>query len=137
MGVHGAGVRQQTLPKAIDERKVIVEALTLFETACGLSGYLKLYRDYAPELLRRRGMVASNHPDPVATTWALSFENIEKANQAAENSYAFVPSCTLTRSPKACAMMARCGTWTGIGSAWVRTRWRSMMPLPEILNIPC
>ena len=42
-----------------------------------------LYRDYAPELLRRRGVLASDHPDPVATTWALSFENIEKANPAA------------------------------------------------------
>ena len=40
-----------------------------------------------PELLRLRGSLAcdhaSDHPDPVATTWALSFQNIEKANPAA------------------------------------------------------
>jgi tetratricopeptide (TPR) repeat protein len=66
------------LPLALDQAGAYIE-----ETACGLSGYLELYRHRAPELLRRRGMLASDHPDPVATTWALSFENIENANPAA------------------------------------------------------
>jgi hypothetical protein len=35
------------------------------------------------ELLRRRGVLPSDHPDPVATTWELSFEKIEQANPAA------------------------------------------------------
>ena len=34
-------------------------------------------------MLSRRGTY-SRHPDPVATTWALSFEQIEKANPAAD-----------------------------------------------------
>ena len=68
------------LPLALDQAAAYIE-----ETGCGLLGYLELYRQHAPELLRRRGLLASesDHPDPVASTWALSFENIEKANPAA------------------------------------------------------
>jgi tetratricopeptide (TPR) repeat protein len=66
------------LPLALDQAGAYIE-----ETGCGLSGYLRLYREHAPELLRRRGALASDHPDPVATTWALSFENIEKASPPA------------------------------------------------------
>src|SRR5271165_7291960 len=46
-------------------------------------GYLDLYRSHAPKLLRLRGTLGTGHPDPVAKTWALSFENIEKASPAA------------------------------------------------------
>jgi tetratricopeptide (TPR) repeat protein len=66
------------LPLALDQAAAYIE-----ETDCGLLGYLKLYGQHAPELLRRRGLLASDHPDPVVSTWALSFENIEKANPAA------------------------------------------------------
>jgi tetratricopeptide (TPR) repeat protein len=66
------------LPLALDQAGAYIE-----ETGCGLSAYLSLYRHGAPELLRRRGMMASDHPAPVATTWALSFEKIEKARPAA------------------------------------------------------
>jgi tetratricopeptide (TPR) repeat protein len=57
------------------------------ETGCGLSGYRDLYRSHALDLLGRRGALASDHaadhPEPVATTWALSFEKIEQANPVA------------------------------------------------------
>jgi hypothetical protein len=66
------------LPLALDQAAAYVE-----ETGCGLSDYLRLYRNHAPELLRRRGTLASDHLDPVVTTWALSLEKIEKANSAA------------------------------------------------------
>jgi hypothetical protein len=66
------------LPLALDQAGAYIE-----ETGCGLPGYLELYRSHALELLRHRGVLASDHRDPVATTWALSFENIEKANPAA------------------------------------------------------
>jgi hypothetical protein len=66
------------LPLALDQAGAYIE-----ETGCGLSGYLELYLDYAPELLRRRGALASDHPDPVASTWVLSFEKIKQANPAA------------------------------------------------------
>jgi hypothetical protein len=41
------------LPLALDQAGAYIE-----ETGCGLSGYLELYRSHAPELLRRRGMLA-------------------------------------------------------------------------------
>jgi predicted ATPase len=65
------------LPLALDQAAAYIE-----ETGCGISDYLNLYREHAPELLRRRGALASDHPNPVASTWVLSFENIEKANPA-------------------------------------------------------
>jgi tetratricopeptide (TPR) repeat protein len=71
-------IKLDGLPLALDQAGAYVE-----ETGCGLSVYLDLYRNHAPELLRRRGALSSDHPDPVATTWALSFENIEKASPAA------------------------------------------------------
>ena len=66
------------LPLALDQAAAYIEA-----TDCGLLGYLDLYRKHAPELLRQRGELAAGHPDPVATTWALSFEKIEQANSTA------------------------------------------------------
>jgi hypothetical protein len=66
------------LPLALDQAGAYLE-----ETACGLSGYLDLYRKHAPDLLRFRGTLSPDHPDPVASTWVLSFENIEKANPVA------------------------------------------------------
>ena len=62
----------------VDQAAVYVE-----ETGCGLSGYLDLYRNHAPKLLRRRGMLVFDYPESVATTWALSFEKIEEASPAA------------------------------------------------------
>lgn len=66
------------LPLGLDQAAAYIE-----ETDCGLSGYLPLYREHAPKLLKHRGKRASNHPEPVATTWALSFTSIEKAKPAA------------------------------------------------------
>jgi tetratricopeptide (TPR) repeat protein len=65
------------LPLALDQAGAYID-----ETSCGLSGYLDLYQKHAPDLLRFRGTLDPSHPDPVASTWALSFENIEKANPA-------------------------------------------------------
>ncbi|GJL67731.1 MAG: hypothetical protein NPIRA06_03660 [Nitrospirales bacterium] len=44
---------------------------------------LELYRTHGVELLKERGLFAPGHPDPVATTWVLSFQKIEQANPAA------------------------------------------------------
>jgi NB-ARC domain len=59
------------LPLALDQTGAYLE-----ETGCGLFGYLKLYRHHAPALLKSRGELAYDHPDPVASTWALSFDSI-------------------------------------------------------------
>ena len=98
------------LPLALDQAAAYLE-----ETGCRLVDYLQLYRQHAPELLRRRGalastrarwfetllcylhfwrrharkllrqggVLASDHPDAVASTWVLSFEQIERASSAA------------------------------------------------------
>lgn len=71
-------IEMDGLPLALDQAGAYIE-----ETACGLSDYLDLYRMHGVELLKRRGMMVSDYPDPVATTWALSFERIERASPAA------------------------------------------------------
>jgi tetratricopeptide (TPR) repeat protein len=66
------------LPLALDQ----VGAYIL-ETSCGISNYLDLYQKQCRELLTRRGMYTSGHPDSVTTTFSLSFECIESISKAA------------------------------------------------------
>lgn len=66
------------LPLALDQAGAYIE-----ETRCGFSAYLDLYRTRRKELLSRRGRFPLNHPEPVAATWSLSFEQIEQENSAA------------------------------------------------------
>jgi tetratricopeptide (TPR) repeat protein len=66
------------LPLALDQAGAYIE-----ETNCGLSGYLDLYRTHRKDLLQRRSKLRSEHPEPVATTWSLSFQKVEQANPAA------------------------------------------------------
>jgi tetratricopeptide (TPR) repeat protein len=66
------------LPLALDQAGAYIE-----ETNCGLSGYLNLYRTRRKDLLQRRSKLRTEHPEPVATTWSLSFQKVEQANPAA------------------------------------------------------
>ena len=66
------------LPLALDQAGAYIE-----ETNCGLSGYLNLYRTRRTDLLQRRSKLRSEHPEPVGTTWSLSFQKVEQANPAA------------------------------------------------------
>lgn len=66
------------LPLALDQAGAYIE-----EVGCSLLAYLELYRAHRQALLLRRGHVPTNHPEPVATTWSLSFQKIEQANSAA------------------------------------------------------
>jgi len=66
------------LPLALDQAGAYIR-----ETQCGLSGYLERYSTHAAKLLARRGSSRSDHPDPVAKTWLLSFENIAQENTTA------------------------------------------------------
>jgi tetratricopeptide (TPR) repeat protein len=47
--------------------------------------YLQLYRNskHQYRLLQRRGSTGKNHPEPVATTWSLSFTQVEQLNPLA------------------------------------------------------
>ncbi len=71
-------IEMDFLPLALDQAGAYIE-----EVGCSLSAYLELYRTHRRELLQRRGQMPSHHPEPVATTWSLSFEKIEQANPAA------------------------------------------------------
>jgi hypothetical protein len=66
------------LPLAIDQAGAYIE-----ETNCGLPGYFDLFRTHRRELLQRRGNFPIDHPQPITTTWALSFQCIEQSNPAA------------------------------------------------------
>ena len=66
------------LPLALDQAGAYLE-----ETGCDLSGYLNLYRIHRQDLLQRRGKLPIDHPEPVTTTWSLSFQQVEQANTAA------------------------------------------------------
>ncbi len=66
------------LPLALDQAGAYIE-----EIGCGLSDYLKFYQKHRKRLLRARGQDAAGHPEPIATTWSLSFEKVERANLAA------------------------------------------------------
>ena len=52
------------------------------ETRCGLSQYLDLYATRHKELLRRRGRFPVDHPDSVAITWSISFQQVEHESLA-------------------------------------------------------
>jgi tetratricopeptide (TPR) repeat protein len=66
------------LPLALDQSGAYIE-----ETGCGLASYLDLYRQRRAELLKRRGGFGPDHPESVATTFALSFERVGGASPAA------------------------------------------------------
>jgi len=66
------------LPLALDQAGAYIE-----ETRCGLSQYLDLYGTRRKELLLRRGRLPVDHPEPVAATWSLSFQEVEQESLAA------------------------------------------------------
>ncbi len=66
------------LPLALDQAGAYME-----ETRCGLSQYLNLYGTRHKELLLRRGRFPVDHPDSVAATWSLSFQQVERESLAA------------------------------------------------------
>jgi len=66
------------LPLALEQAGAYIE-----ETECGLQGYLRLYREQGVQILKEYGELVPDHPEPVATTWSLSFDKVEQANPAA------------------------------------------------------
>jgi TIR domain/NB-ARC domain len=66
------------LPLALDQAGAYIE-----ETDLILSDYLQLYQHRRLALLKRQSSIASDYPHSVASTWALSFSQVEQANPAA------------------------------------------------------
>ena len=66
------------LPLALDQAGAYIE-----ESQCSLDDYQQRYRKRRTTLLNRRGGLGGDHPEPVATTWSLSFQKVEKKNPLA------------------------------------------------------
>jgi len=66
------------LPLALDQAGAYVE-----ETNCSLIKYLEFYRQHQTAFLQWRSQVSSAYPYTVATTWSLTFQQIEETNPAA------------------------------------------------------
>ncbi len=66
------------LPLALDQAGAYIE-----ETSCNLAEYLALYQKRRLALLKRESLVSSDYPHTVASTWALSLEQIEQADPSA------------------------------------------------------
>jgi Tfp pilus assembly protein PilF len=65
------------LPLALEQASAYMET-----SACPMPRYLKLFKERQGEMLRR-GKLSTAYPDTVATTWSLSFQNVERDNPAA------------------------------------------------------
>lgn len=68
------------LPLALDQAGAYIE-----ECKCSLSDYLDLYQKRRSALLNRRGNLSFDHPEPVNTTWSLSFEKVKLSNSFASD----------------------------------------------------
>jgi tetratricopeptide (TPR) repeat protein len=66
------------LPLALDQAGAYLE-----ETGTNLADYWHIYEQHRAELLQRRGGLVVDHPEPIATTWSLSFQKVEEKNPAA------------------------------------------------------
>jgi len=71
-------LKMDGLPLALDQAGAYIE-----ETGCGLSEYLDLYQQRRMDLLKRPSSVSSEYPHTVASTWSLSFQQVERTNRAA------------------------------------------------------
>ncbi len=65
-------------PLALDQAGAYIE-----ETQCSFTDYLAIYQNHRQALLKRRGTLATDYPNSVATTWSLSFQKIQQANPVA------------------------------------------------------
>jgi tetratricopeptide (TPR) repeat protein len=65
------------LPLALEQAAAYIEAC-----GCSLSHYENLFQQRKAELLRH-GDIATGYPDSVATTWEVSFQQVESENAAA------------------------------------------------------
>jgi hypothetical protein len=68
------------LPLALDQAGAYIE-----ETGCDLTGYLNLYQEYGMNLLKRQSRLSTSYAKTVASTWLLSFEQVERESLIAAN----------------------------------------------------
>ncbi|HYK85735.1 MAG TPA: tetratricopeptide repeat protein [Ktedonobacteraceae bacterium] len=66
------------LPLALVQAGAYIE-----ETGCSLTDYLSHYATHRKDLLARRSPLFFDYPETVATTWSLSFQQVEQESPAA------------------------------------------------------
>jgi tetratricopeptide (TPR) repeat protein len=66
------------LPLALDQAGAYLEA-----TGTPLAAYQQIYQRHRTALLAQRRAQGADHPEPVASTWSLSFARVEETNPAA------------------------------------------------------
>jgi len=66
------------LPLALDQAGAYLEA-----TGTALAAYQQIYQQHRTTLLAQRRAQGADHPEPVASTWSLSFACVEETNPAA------------------------------------------------------
>jgi len=66
------------LPLALDQAGAYLEA-----TGTALAAYQQIYQQHRTALLAQRRVQGADHPEPVASTWSLSFARVEETNPAA------------------------------------------------------
>src|SRR5260370_20065606 len=66
------------LPLALDQAGAYIE-----ETGCRLQDYQHIYEQHLAKLLKERRGLVEDHPEPLATTWALSFAKVQEKSPAA------------------------------------------------------
>ena len=66
------------LPLALDQAGAYLEA-----TGTSLDRYQQIYQQHRSDLLKERRGQPYDHPEPVATTWEVSFQRVEARNPAA------------------------------------------------------
>ena len=66
------------LPLALDQAGAYLEA-----TGTALAAYQQIYQQHRTTLLAQRRAEGADHPEPVASTWSLSFARVEATNPAA------------------------------------------------------
>ncbi len=66
------------LPLALDQAGAYIE-----EIPCSLAEYQMLYRTHKTQLFKKHRGLVSDHPEPMTTTWSLSFQKVEQQCAAA------------------------------------------------------
>jgi tetratricopeptide (TPR) repeat protein len=95
------------LPLALDQAGAFIE-----ELQCSLQDYQERYRTHQGLLLQRRGKTASDHPEPVATTWSLPLEKVKQRSPLATD---LLQMCALLH-PDAIPMELVAQVATNLGS---------------------
>ncbi|HEY1352043.1 MAG TPA: NB-ARC domain-containing protein, partial [Ktedonobacteraceae bacterium] len=104
------------LPLALDQAGAYIE-----EMQCSLADYQQQYRTRRAKLLAHRGTLVDDHPEPVATTWSISFQKVAMANPLAAE---LLRACAFLAPDAIPEMLLTEILQTPLPSATTRRGWR-------------